>query len=703
MAVNLTPEELYVALRSRDPLEDPFRILRSIATHVSFADESSVNLARDFVIQMLNRRAELNGYSEVVDSLAIAVGLYPYAETGALGAPELLAYEAHRPVGFHDEELVFHQAQATVYEALMDGESVILSAPTSFGKSLVVDALVASGRFTNIAIVVPTIALIDETRRRLSGRFSYRFKVVTHPSQTFEERNLIVMTQERLLDVEQLPDLDLFVIDEFYKLDPTEDRDRANLLNQAFYRLKQTGAQFYLLGPNIKEMPVQLNTIARVILTDFSTVSLDVRQVDHGGDPLNALIRLCSQLEDPTLVYCRSPNQARSVALALAAAEVGSGADDIDQAVTWIGRHYHPEWSFVTSLEKGIGLHHGRIPRSLGQYAVRSFNSGRIRFLVCTSTLIEGVNTTAKNVVIYDDKISNKRFDYFTFNNIKGRSGRMFTHFVGHVYLFHPPPEVELPSIDVPVITQPDSAQKSLLIHLADEDLSDRSRDALADLLAQSDVPMEDLRKSSGIDPELLVALARRLRSEPATRTALAWYGYPSWQELRMLCDIVWEDLRGKRSSRDYVRTAPQLTYRLNRLRSHGIAGLIELEIDEHGDADKAVEDVLDFCRHWAGFHFPRLAMAVERTHERVARELGEAAASYSFYVASVESLFLPASFVALEEYGIPLQLSVRLNELIGLEVSLDEAIAKIRQLDLANLTVDPFEREVLTDAQQAL
>ncbi len=110
----------------------------------------------------------------------------------------------------------------------MDGESVVLSAPTSFGKSLVIDALIASGQYRNVAIVVPTIALIDETRRRLS-RFSPTYKVITRVSQPLAERNLLVLTQERVLDIEKLPDIDLFVIDEFYKLSPDRegDADRA--------------------------------------------------------------------------------------------------------------------------------------------------------------------------------------------------------------------------------------------------------------------------------------------------------------------------------------------------------------------------------------------------------------------------------------------------------------------------------------------
>jgi hypothetical protein len=68
------------------------------------------------------------------------------------------------------------------------------------------------------------------------------------------------------------------------------------------------------------------------------------------------------------------------------------------------------------------------------------------------------VNTKAKNVVVFDNQIARRKYDFFTYNNILGRSGRMFQHFIGHVYVFRNPPAEQLPLIDVPVFTQPDDA-----------------------------------------------------------------------------------------------------------------------------------------------------------------------------------------------------------------------------------------------------
>src|SRR5690554_6796531 len=138
----------------------------------------------------------------------------------------------------------------------------------------------------------------------------------------------------------------------------------------------------------------------------------------------------------------------------------------------WIAEHYHPSWSLVKALKSGYGIHHGSIPRSIAQSLVRYFNEHGLRALICTSTLIEGVNTTAKNVFIYDKKISNSNYDYFDFRNIAGRSGRMGHHFVGRIFLFHePPPEKEY-RMEIPALSGDEKLSNATLLNLPDEVLT---------------------------------------------------------------------------------------------------------------------------------------------------------------------------------------------------------------------------------------
>ena len=84
-----------------------------------------------------------------------------------------------------------------------------MSAPTSFGKSLIIDAVISTRLFKNIVIIVPTIALIDETRKRLNS-FSNYYKIITHPTQSKKENNIYILTQERAILDDFIDKVDFF-------------------------------------------------------------------------------------------------------------------------------------------------------------------------------------------------------------------------------------------------------------------------------------------------------------------------------------------------------------------------------------------------------------------------------------------------------------------------------------------------------------
>ncbi len=321
MATAISTESAYELLRRNAPLNgNAFGILGRIAKLATTAS----NDARDLLIRMLDHRDELQERDlDLLNSLIVHLGLYPYIPPDRTGLrpSEAIALEFHRPPELEGEDFVFHAMQQEVFQRLLEGESVVLSAPTSFGKSVIVDALVASEKWAQIAVVVPTLALVDETRRRLS-RFADRYKVNTFPSQAVAERTLFVMTQERLLDVDPFPHVGLFIIDEFYKLDSESDPERASLLNVAWDKLLRTGAQYYLTGPNVTGLADALPPALResLLVTDFRTVAVDHIEVPEAANDSERLLDVASTLSGQTLIYCSSPKRVREVGQLLLAA-----------------------------------------------------------------------------------------------------------------------------------------------------------------------------------------------------------------------------------------------------------------------------------------------------------------------------------------------------------------------------------------------
>lgn len=683
---------------------DTFSFLAQLSSHTSLAEnEEQLQEARELLVRVLEHKDAFAAFAPIVQTLLRNVGLFPYLDAPAAGVAAQIATETHRPDAM-PEEVVFTTKQAEVYRELMAGRNVILSAPTSFGKSLIIDAMVASGRHRNIVVVVPTLALVDETRRRLM-RFRNQYKVITHLSQEPADRNIFVHTQERVVENPHIKQIDFFVIDEFYKLqidDSGEGSERAVLLNHAFYRLVKQAKQFYMLGPNINELPdgFGANYRCSFIKTEFSTVASETHLVPAGGNDVARLQKLVPQLTGPTLVFSGSVKGARKLGKAVADVHTGFEAKaGLTGAIDWLSSNYSPKWGLVQALKSGVGIHHGKLPRSIAQMLVRLFNSGQLDYLVCTSTLIEGVNTAARNVVVADNTINRKKYDFFTFNNIRGRSGRMWKHYVGHVYLFNDPPQKELEFVDVPVFTQSGDAPDALLVQLDEDDLAPSAAGRMRQIWEQGSLSLETIKSNAGMEPWGQIELAREIdQNIEELAPLLSWTGYPTYDQLLAVFDLAWRHFKVKGLAG--VVSAKQLTFRVNqyRMQPSFAAQLREALKNKSGDkADEALEGFLEFARQWVGFKAPRLMSAVNRIQSEVLTRHSKRPGDYAYFSGQMESLFMTPVIIALEEYGVPLQLGERLIPLLGTPQTLDEALdalARRRASDIPGLTA--FERALL-------
>lgn len=664
------------------------------------------NDGRDALIRVLEHRQMLEAYSVILAALTQRAGLYPYlSDDRELSTADLVDLEYHRADGL--DGIVLHSAQAKVYRALMDGVNVILSAPTSFGKSLLIDAMIASGRFHEIVVIVPTIALIDETRRRLAKRFGEKFKVITHPSQESSDRNIYVLTQERFVEFEAATIRpEFFILDEFYKLSPGNRGDeRTFVLNQAFYQLFKSGAQFFLIGPNVQDITINENDLNfRFFRFDFTTVATEIRYSQQGTELENAL-DICRTLKEPTLIFCKSAVSAFELAENLIRAGVIAPSSRGKDMADWLRRNYHPEWTLADLLEQGFGVHHGSLPRSIAYHLLRLFNEGAIRFLLCTSTIIEGVNTSAKNIVIYDNKIATKKFDLFTFNNIKGRAGRMLKHFVGHVYVLHAEPEPELPIVDFPSLTQTD-APESLLIQLDHRDLSERSQEQLRYLHAQDILPIEVIRSNSGVEPRPQLDLATEIESNPSKYyLLLSWTGIPTGPQLQEVCRLIFTYFLGDKP-RDGVSSGRQLSFLLFRfLNNPSIPQLIHTELSnpQTKSPTDAIERTLKFLRQWCEFHFPRYLRTVDRIQKSVFERQSLKPGDYTYFGGLVRHLFMHPAVTVLEEYGLPYTLTLKVLEKYDLGQEVDSIIENLHKIEPNELSLSPFEREMLKDTLENL
>ena len=73
------------------------------------------------------------------------------------------------------------------------------------------------------------------------------------------------------------------------------------------------------------------------------------------------------------------------------------------------------------------------VPKYIQKEIINFFNQGELQVLTTTTTITEGVNTTAKNILVTLCKKSPKPLKPFDAKNIAGRAGRFLHHYSGRV------------------------------------------------------------------------------------------------------------------------------------------------------------------------------------------------------------------------------------------------------------------------------
>jgi late competence protein required for DNA uptake (superfamily II DNA/RNA helicase) len=645
-------------------------------------------------------------------------GLYPYVNPNILNDAALLRYEYHKSSSLRKdgEPIYFHEEQQEISQQLQSGNSVILSAPTSFGKSLLIEELISSKKYQNLVIIQPTLALLDETRKKLN-KYRELYNVVVSTSQNPSEKqgNVFLFTGERVVEYPNFPKIDFFIIDEFYKLSLDREDDRAVTLNQAFHKLLKHTNKFYLLGPVIKSIPISFQEKMNIGIryTNFSTVAVDeipviTRPKANKEEKLNVLFELLSSFTEPTLIYCSAPEKTMMIADAFAAIHKTNGSykEKNKDIIEWVEENVNNKWSLVNCLSKGIAFHNGALPRHLGSSIVDAFNSGAAKYLFCTATLIEGVNTTAKNIVLFDNTKGNRiPIDFFDYKNIAGRSGRMKVHYTGRIYKFHEtPPQLEL-EVDIPFVTQT-NAPNELLIQLEEKELTEASKGKLKQYESVPPELMSVIKSNNGILIDGQLNLVRELESKlEHYNSILTWTGYPKYAELLPAVELAWNFLMRKSDNKANVRSPQQLTtYAIQYSIYKSASGVIENQVNnlwwlkeipnDQERVNKVTYVILNVMRHWFDYKLPKLLSTLSKIQEYVFKKNNRKFGDYTAFATALENSFMFSTLTTLLEYDIPISAINKLQGNFKKDEPFENIYKKLKDINLDKTTLNNYEKK---------
>lgn len=376
-----------------------------------------------------------------------------------------------------------------------------VSAPTASGKTFLVlqwliDQLVAGD--TRVAVyLAPTRALVSEIETSLKALLgdaglidvsslplTDKYKI----ARAGGRRVILVFTQERLhLLANVLNDdfaVDLLIVDEAHKIG---DNQRGVILQDAIERASRANSKLKAVfispatqnpGELLTDAPRGLQTMT--VDSESSTVlqnlilatqvprksklwdltlrqqgstlplgTLELASTPAGLKKRLAFIAAAVGERGGTLVYSNGAGEAEEVAnlISQLLPKLNTVDHELLQLAELARKGVHQDFRLGPLVELGVAFHYGNMPSLIRLEIERLFRLGKIRFLICTSTLIEGVNLSCRTIVVRGPrKGKGHPMEPHDFWNLAGRAGRWGDEFQGNIICIDPQDEQAWPA-----------------------------------------------------------------------------------------------------------------------------------------------------------------------------------------------------------------------------------------------------------------
>lgn len=378
--------------------------------------------------------------------------------------------------------------QYNVMKEVGRNDWISISAPTSAGKSFillhVIEKFVEDNASGVIVYLVPTRSLVQQVEmdireklveQRILDVFVSSVPLLDVFSQSFNKQ-VFILTQERLqwlLTATKSLAPNLLIIDEAQKIG---DGARGILLQQVIEEVSRRSpngkvifsspmtsnpgilleqANSLLRKETVEKESVTVNQNLIWVNQIFKkprvwTMSICIRNeirelgsIKLARKPITKIDRLAfisytlADKNGGNLIYANTPSEAEKCAKILwelQEIDKGTPNPEIEELIKLVKETINPEYNLIHFLKRRIGYHYGNMPLIIKNEIERLFSDGTLQFLICTSTLIEGMNLPAKSIFVRGPQkgrgIPMNEMDFW---NLAGRAGRQGKEFQGNV------------------------------------------------------------------------------------------------------------------------------------------------------------------------------------------------------------------------------------------------------------------------------
>lgn len=354
-------------------------------------------------------------------------------------------------------------------------ESLAVVAPTSYGKSQLIEQSIVNHPDLNIAILVPSKALISQTRRRVLEQIVSQKdrQVIVHHDMAFDiERPLIaVVTQERLLRLLQKNhalSFNILFVDEAHNLLSDDKRSRLLASVIIIAKIRNNGLAIKYLTPflissaslrlSAKTHEIQeIKIIEKLKTEDYYTCDI------HEGKKLKLYDQFMNEFYEVSerqyfteielllekkkkknIVYLNTPKSIEIFSEQFAKVFDQNISPELKRVCDEISEYVHPDYRILRCLRRGVAYHHGAVPDVVRAYIETSFRKDpSVKWIITNSTLLEGVNIPAETLFVLDSRKGRGNLTPAQFRNLVGRVNRFSEIFD----LENGDPQLLLPSI----------------------------------------------------------------------------------------------------------------------------------------------------------------------------------------------------------------------------------------------------------------
>lgn len=363
------------------------------------------------------------------------------------------AYKENFKHSQDEKNIYFSAGQKRLFEFSKKNENFIIVAPTSYGKSELIIQKVEDNLDKNICILVPTKSLLAQTRKRLIENSKIREsqnKIITHPDMLNEstENFIAVLTQERLLRLLQKHsdlNFDIILIDEAHNLIENNNREILAIQNLKILKKRNSNIKYYYFTPFLvepkklkifKEENILTDKIQEFIkvekyyvcdltsdekilkiydqfINDFFNLQ-NIEEISNSFDFINKFAA------NKNIIYTNRPKHIEKFSLSIQnTIEINEEIKKVQKALK---EFLHKDYDLIKTLNNGVVYHHGGMPENVRLYVENAFSTiNEIKYVVTTSTLLQGVNIPAEKIFLLDTKKGRGNLNSSQFKNLVGR------------------------------------------------------------------------------------------------------------------------------------------------------------------------------------------------------------------------------------------------------------------------------------------